>query len=222
MELLKKLRVNTALPLYVVDAPHDIDGILPGIALYGLRPRQEPVAQLILFAADSIALSNTLARLLKYISHDTLFWICYPKKTGAIRSDLIRMDTWEVVSRLGFRGQTSVSVNEDWTGIRFTNAPRSKPSQANLPPEERLVEGIDFVNRTTTLPPDAIAVLSNYKGLAAFFDTMSFSHKKEHIVAIVEAKKPGTRARRIEKMAAMLLKMQDEKAQKAAAKSKKA
>ncbi len=50
---------------------------------------------------------------------------------------------------------------------------------------------------------------------------MSFSHKREYIEAIVDAKKPETRTRRIEKMVEALLKMQQEKELKNMAKTKR-
>jgi uncharacterized protein YdeI (YjbR/CyaY-like superfamily) len=41
--------------------------------------------------------------------------------------------------------------------------------------------------------------------MAAFFNSMAFSHKKEHVIAILDAKKEDTRRRRIEKMVELLL-----------------
>ena len=39
---------------------------------------------------------------------------------------------------------------------------------------------------------------------AAFFDGLAFTHKKEHVEAILQAKKPETRERRIVRMTEML------------------
>lgn len=215
MELSKKLRLNTQVDLLVVNAPANVAEVLPGIATRANLGKTKPAAQLVLFAYNSEDLHTHLPRLMEHIGHNTLFWICYPKQTSAMQSDLIRMQPWEYVFGLGLRGQTSVSINDDWTGIRLTTAPPKKPSQAGLPPEERKVEGIDFVTRTTTLPADAKAVLEQYTGLEGFFNSLAFSHRKEHIMAIADAKKPETRANRIQKMAEMLLKQQQEKALKA-------
>lgn len=221
MELLKKLRLDAGTSLWVVNAPPDVAAVLHGIEVHTKAGKTKPVKQLMLFAEQSADLNKYLPQLAEYIGHDTLFWICYPKKTGRIQSDLIKMEPWDVVLQSGYRGQTSVSVNDDWTGMRFTNAPRKKPSQAGLPPEERKAEGIDFVNRTTILPPDAQAVLAQHKGLNEFFDAMAFSHKKEYIIAINEAKRPETRISRINKMAGMVLKLMQEKELKLKAKRSK-
>ncbi len=203
MELLKKLRINLAQPLWLVNAPVDCKLLFEELEIKQKLPGKMPVDQLILFAEDSGVLAKWIPKLASYIVRDTLFWIAYPKKTGAIVSDLIQMKPWDIVFQSGYRGQTSISINGDWTGMRFTNAPKSKPSIFDLPIEERKVEGIDFVNRTVLLPADALAAVRKH-GMEAFFNAMAFTHKKEHVLAIVEAKKEETRARRIEKMIEML------------------
>ena len=67
--------------------------------------------------------------------------------------------------------------------------------------EVTLVE--DTAERTVEVPDDLAAALKKAK-LRAAFDQLSFSHRKEHVRAIEEAKKPETRARRIEKALEMI------------------
>lgn len=62
---------------------------------------------------------------------------------------------------------------------------------------------LDVAARTVELPADAAKALAKAK-LRGAFDALAFSHQKEHVRAITEAKKPETRARRIEAMLAML------------------
>ncbi len=221
MELLQKLRIDVSKPVWMLEAPADIADILPGVDTRKKLEKIKPVEQLMVFATDSRMLHHYLEIVAGYVGHDTLFWICYPKKTGSIQSDLVLMESWEIVFSSGYRGQTSVSINDDWTGMRFTNAPRKKPSLAEVPIAERRTEGIDYVNRTAVLPADAVAMLNKHKGLTAFFDGMSFTHKKEYVQAIVEAKKPETRTRRIEKTMEMVLKLMEEKEMRAKAKLKR-
>ena len=67
--------------------------------------------------------------------------------------------------------------------------------------EVTLVE--DTAERTVEVPDDLAAALKKAK-LRDAFDQLSFSHRKEHVRAIEEAKKPETRARRIESALEML------------------
>lgn len=62
---------------------------------------------------------------------------------------------------------------------------------------------LDAVARTVDVPPDAAKALTKAK-LRKQFDALAFTHQKEHIRAITEAKKPETRTKRIESMLAKL------------------
>ena len=53
--------------------------------------------------------------------------------------------------------------------------------------------------RTITPPDDFARALKANKTARAMWDKLSYTHRKEHVGAIEEAKKPETRARRIEK-----------------------
>ncbi len=57
--------------------------------------------------------------------------------------------------------------------------------------------------RTVDVPPDLAAELSK-AGLQNAWDRLAFTHKKEHVRSITDAKKPETRKNRIEKTVAMV------------------
>lgn len=205
MDLLKKLRLNTAKPLWLINAPADCAEYFTDFKISKKLGKEKPVPQLLLFTLDSGELHHYLSIVADHVGHETVFWILYPKKSGAISSDLIQMKHWQIVTTYGYRGQTSVSLNDDWSGIRFTNAPRTKPSDRDVPITERKTVGIDYVQRTVQLPPDAHAALQQHKGLSEYFYAQSFTCKKEYAISIIDAKKPETRTKRIEKMIEMLL-----------------
>lgn len=204
MDLISKLKIKTDQPVYTINLPDTCRHLFDGVEVREKIGKTKPLAQVMLFATSSVDLMHELTRLADYIGHNTLLWICYPKKTGAIASDLVMMKSWELVFQSGYRGQTSVSIDNDWTGLRITNAPRTKPSDSDIPMAQRTAEGIDYVNRTVQLPADALAALSKHEGMTEFFNAMSFTHKKEYAMAITDAQKPETRLRRIEKTVEML------------------
>ena len=59
--------------------------------------------------------------------------------------------------------------------------------------------------RVITPPSDFVKALKANKEAKAFWDKLSYTHQKEHVRAIEEAKKEETRKRRIEKAIEMLL-----------------
>lgn len=62
---------------------------------------------------------------------------------------------------------------------------------------------LDGAARTVEVPDDAAKALAKAK-LRAKFDALAYTHQKEHVRAITEAKKPETRAKRIAAMLEML------------------
>ena len=63
---------------------------------------------------------------------------------------------------------------------------------------------LDAAPREVEVPKDLAAALKK-AGVRAAFDKLAFTHRKEHVRAIEEAKAPETRARRIERAVAMAL-----------------
>lgn len=61
----------------------------------------------------------------------------------------------------------------------------------------------DEAERTIEVPDDLAAALDN-AGARAAFDKLSYSHRREHVNAITEAKRPQTRTRRITRTIEML------------------
>lgn len=77
----------------------------------------------------------------------------------------------------------------------------SKASRAELGVEigdtvDALVE-LDARERTVEVPDDLAAALDADPEVRAAFDALAYSHRKEHVRAVLDAKKPETRARRI-------------------------
>jgi len=44
-------------------------------------------------------------------------WLCYPKKSGRIRSDLTRDVGWEPVQALELLGVSQIALDEDWSAL---------------------------------------------------------------------------------------------------------
>ena len=62
----------------------------------------------------------------------------------------------------------------------------------------------DTAPRTIEAPPDLKKALKTNKAAQAAWDRYAYTHRKEFVQWITEAKKPETRARRLEKSVAML------------------
>ncbi len=58
----------------------------------------------------------------------------------------------------------------------------------------------DTAERKIEIPDDLFIALKPYPDLMHYFEKLSYTHKKEYVTAILEAKKAETRVRRIDKM----------------------
>jgi bifunctional DNA-binding transcriptional regulator/antitoxin component of YhaV-PrlF toxin-antitoxin module len=72
-------------------------------------------------------------------------------------------------------------------------------------PIEVTVE-MDTAERTVEIPADLAIALGKNKKVKAAFDKLAYSHQKEHVRAVEDAKKPETRAARIERIITALSK----------------
>jgi ribosomal protein L11 len=122
----------------------------------------------------------------------------------------------DVVDALGGKGR--VPVNATFNGIPYRGSVvrmggltcigvlKSIVEQAGL---ERghtvdLTLEVDTAERTVEIPPDLAAELKMDPAAKAAWDALSFTTRKEHARGIAEAKKPETRARRLESTLRML------------------
>jgi len=63
---------------------------------------------------------------------------------------------------------------------------------------------LDTEPRTVTPPPELSAAFKKNEAAKERWEKLSYTHKKEHAQAILQARKPETRARRVEKTLEML------------------
>ena len=72
--------------------------------------------------------------------------------------------------------------------------------------EVKIVLEADTEPRVVTVPPDLMKELKKNKGAKAVFDKLAYTHQREYVRWIEEAKRDETRANRVTKTIEMLLK----------------
>ncbi|TDI40336.1 MAG: DUF3052 family protein [Acidobacteria bacterium] len=83
---------------------------------------------LLLFAPDQRSLDEALPDMLSRMGPETALWICWPKKTSPLASDI----TGDTVRRTGLAaGVVDIKVcaiDEDWSGIKFVVRVENRPT----------------------------------------------------------------------------------------------
>lgn len=55
---------------------------------------------------------------IQVLKPDGLFWACYPKGTGSIKSDLKREVVWEILANIGLQAVSQIAIDETWSALR--------------------------------------------------------------------------------------------------------
>lgn len=204
-DLAKKLRILPGKRVLTLSAPDSISEILgPLPDKASLSSRGSGVFEVVMFfVTDSKSLEKGLSRAISFVGPETVFWICYPKKTSGVKTDLSRDVGWNLVTEAGFGGVTQIAIDQTWSALRFKleSTVDRKPGSVVAPgatkkapaPKKALVPADDFVQ-----------ALDANEAASATWQTLTPSHIKEYLLWIEEAKRAETRARRIEQAVKML------------------
>ncbi len=64
---------------------------------------------------------------------DGVLWFCYPKKTSKKnKSDIDRDHGWKILNDSGFHGIRLVSIDTDWSALRFRNKKYIKSTSGRI------------------------------------------------------------------------------------------
>jgi hypothetical protein len=108
-----------------------------------------------------------------------------------------------VVSLKGYSYRSTVAVMGGKFMLPLAKEHRDKAGVKGGDKVEVTLE-VDDAPREVEVPKDLAAALKR-AGARAAFDKLAFTHRKEHVRSIEEAKAAETRTRRIEKAVAMVL-----------------
>lgn len=127
-----------------------------------------------------------------------LLWLCYPKGTSKLKTDLNRDKGWDSVAGLGWEGVSLISIDETWSAMRFRPIGAGGPIRAAA--AERRSRADSTVSAAPIeVPEDLAKALAAQPAAAEFFAKLAPSHRKEYMNWIVEAKREETRAARVAK-----------------------
>jgi hypothetical protein len=107
-----------------------------------------------------------------------------------------------VVDLDGYRYRSSVAVMGGRNLISLSGAHRAASGLSAGDAVQVTLE-LDTAVRELEVPPDLAAALDAAPAARAFFDGLSFSHRRWHVEQVTGAKQEATRVRRVDKSVAM-------------------
>lgn len=119
--LIKKLQIKTGQRIaFVSPPPGYVEGLGP------LPPATEVVTELEspldfiqVFVRNRTELEGVIPTALRALKNDALLWVCYPKGSAKVATDLNRDILWEKMSKFGLAGVSLVSLDNVWSAMRF-------------------------------------------------------------------------------------------------------
>ena len=122
--LIKKLRLEANQKALVLNAPPgylQYLGDLPAGVMLSTQPGGTfDFVQL--FVKDQAELARFGPEAFQAVTYDGLLWVCYPKQTGKIKSDLNRDSLWKLMQPTGFNPVMQIAIDESWSALRFRPA----------------------------------------------------------------------------------------------------
>lgn len=119
--LFSKLNLGAHQLIHVLEAPASFDAEL--LALQGVTVERSVTGQVafaIGFAVTQAQLEAVSRPLAAACQGDAVLWMAYPKGTSRrYRCEFKRDTGWSVLGAAGFEPVRQVSIDEDWTALRF-------------------------------------------------------------------------------------------------------
>jgi hypothetical protein len=203
--LAKKLHLKSGMRVALVNAPNGVRLTAPGVTVE--KSLKRDLDLVMLFTTTQKDLKAQWPKALASVKQDGALWVAYPKKTSGIETDL-GMGEWEATKGGDWNPVAMIGIDDAWSSVRFKYAPGLE--QARHQRQEESINDadgtvcVDRVNRVVTAPRDLQKLLAKNAKARAIFDGLSFTHRKEYVVWILDAKKPETRDARLTKTVDML------------------
>lgn len=119
--LTKKLVIKPGYTLLILNAPQGytalLDPLPDGVTVQTTADGQYDLVQLFVYSKADVAAHAPGA--IAAVKSGGLLWFAYPKKSGAIKTDINRDAGWQIVLDAGWDPVTQISIDDTWSSLRF-------------------------------------------------------------------------------------------------------
>ena len=198
--LSKKLKLKENTEIIALNAPASYKAALGDIP-EGVTIKKELKSGhefIHLFVKNKAELDRQIPATVKALKPGGLLWISYPKTSSGMQTDLSRDKGWNILEKMNLKWMSMIAFDENWSAFLLKNEVQTT-SRASAAYHDNVAKFVDTVNKTVTVPGELQLELKKHKKAANFFNTLSFSNKKEYVIWIVSAKQETTKNERIKK-----------------------
>ncbi len=192
--LKKKLLIKEGKSVLLVNPPRDFSKQIES----DRKSQADVVIAFVKSKADIVKLSD---KVIKSTKENGALWFAYPKISLGIKTDIIRDNGWSVLQRKKFEPVTQIAIDETWSALRFKPIDKIPKMirQTSMSKRSNLKE------RVLDLPAELTQLLNKNAKAKNFFESLSFTNRKEYAIWISSAKRPETKEKRLTDTLAKLL-----------------
>jgi len=118
--LAHKLQVKPGMKMLVMNAPDDylklLDKLPAGTEVTTKEGSTFDFIQV--FVYNKADIDRLAPKAIRAVKPGGMLWFSYPKKTGAIKTDIHRDVGWDAVTNAGWEGVRLISVDDTWSALR--------------------------------------------------------------------------------------------------------
>lgn len=118
--VIKKLQYKDQAKILALNVPEQTKGLVHEFGCEADLKIKANYDFILFFAADMSEADRYAKHVVAALNHDGCLWFCYPKGSSKkYISDINRNKAWKVFEPFDFRPVSQVSIDEDWSALRF-------------------------------------------------------------------------------------------------------
>jgi hypothetical protein len=197
----QKLRIQKNFTLLTLNAPADFKKALQGLPSgVKISDNTKNYNQVHWFVQNKAQLEKEMSKVMKLVKPGVIVWTYYPKRSSDLQTDLTRDKGWDCLMKEEDKLTwiSLISFDDTWSVFGFrSKTEEDKKKEAKPKAEREIFKWVNPSTKEVKLPEDLVNALKKNKKQTDFFNSLSFTNKKEYIEWIVTAKKTETRTQRL-------------------------
>lgn len=122
--VIKKLQYKLQPEVLIVNAPEEFREVadewkkMATVQSVGVEGKTFNFAMIFVKSVKDVSVAAK--KYVRMLEPDAVFWMVYPKKTSKkYKAEINRDEGWQQLGEMGYEGVAMVSVDEDWSALRF-------------------------------------------------------------------------------------------------------
>jgi hypothetical protein len=196
-----KLKIKPKSTLLTLNTPANfkkgLEGLPAGVKITDTGAAYDQVHWFVLNKAQ---MEKEMGKVMKLLKPEVIVWVYYPKVSSKIQTDLTRDKGWDCLLAEGDKLTwiSLISFDDTWSVFGFrAKTETDKKKDAKPKVEREILKWVNPQTKEINLPKDLASILEKNKKEVIFFNTLSFTNKKEYVEWIVTAKREETRNERL-------------------------